>query len=220
MRSGLPTMMATELPPIASRKTTKRARVPELSGTDASLAIASDRIASSPNRATASASTVMMCGSNASASAAATSATSTAGNPCDNLTSWIAAVAAGPAGLTSKSATILASATSARMVSASYPAASCNAIGVVASRPSASARRAVMTSRGTAGAQSVTNSASRCASSPSTGKVSSVSPAPAISTGLLAWNSASPRLTPICAFVPNKWNSVRPNRTIPETFLF
>ena len=33
-------MMATELSPIASRNTTKRVRVPELSGTDASLAIA------------------------------------------------------------------------------------------------------------------------------------------------------------------------------------
>ena len=49
---------------------------------------------SSPKRATASASTVMICGANVIASSAATSAASTAGSPCDNLTSWIAAAAA------------------------------------------------------------------------------------------------------------------------------
>src|SRR5664279_201924 len=94
VKSGLPTMMATELPPMASRKTTKRVRVPELSGIDASLAIVRDRMASSPKRATAAASTVMICRSNAMAVSAVTLAARTAGNPCDNLASWIAAAAA------------------------------------------------------------------------------------------------------------------------------
>ncbi len=51
-------MMAAGLPPIASRNTTKRVGVPEVSGTEASLATTSERIASSAKRATASASTV------------------------------------------------------------------------------------------------------------------------------------------------------------------
>ena len=79
-------MMATGLPPMASRNTTKRVVVPELRGTEASLAIINERIASLAKRATASASTLTMISSHA-AGRADISAASTAGSPCDNLTS-------------------------------------------------------------------------------------------------------------------------------------
>ena len=118
---------------MASRKTTKRVRMPELSGTEDSLAIASDRMRSSPKLATASASTVMICGALAMISSAVTAAASTAGRPCDSLTNWIAAAAAAPAGLALKARTTFASATSAKMASTSCLLVSRSAIGVVAS---------------------------------------------------------------------------------------
>src|SRR5436190_492966 len=85
VKSGLPTMMATGLPPMASRNTTKGVVVPELRGTEASLAIINERIASLAKRATASASTLTMIPSH-TAGRAYISAASTAGSPCDNLT--------------------------------------------------------------------------------------------------------------------------------------
>ena len=91
-------MTATGSSPNASRNTTNRVRTPELSGTWASPAIASDCVAFSRKRATAPASTVTMEGLNAFAIVAVVSATSTAGSTCASLTSSIAAIAAGPAG--------------------------------------------------------------------------------------------------------------------------
>ena len=115
-RSGVPTITATGSSPNASRNTTKRVRTPELSGTCASPAMASDCVASARNRATALASTVTIGGSNAAARSGVVSATSTAGSTCASLTRSIAAIAAGPAGSGRNAWSALASATSARIV--------------------------------------------------------------------------------------------------------
>ena len=64
VKSGLPTIMATSIPPMASRKTMKRALDPELSGTDG-FARQRQRLnrVRQKNFPTASASTVMISGS-------------------------------------------------------------------------------------------------------------------------------------------------------------
>jgi hypothetical protein len=188
-------MIAVECPPIASRKTMKRACVPESRGTEASLASVSERIASPANRPTASASTVMMSASEGRASAEISTA-STAGKPCDSFTSWIAAAAVGPAGFASGIRSQVASPTSAAIEVASSSGDSRRAIGVRASSPSASARRAVTMRCGVRGAQSATKAVKRSVSSPSTGSARSVSFFAVMRTGRRPWNSARPRLTP------------------------
>jgi len=163
----------------------------------------SEPMASSAKRATASASTLTMLSSHATAWRA-TSAASTAGRPSDILTSWMAAVAARLAGAAAGTRSAVASVTSARIVVASSPAESGNAIGVDASRPSASARHSVTMSRGTDGAQSAVNSERRCLSRPSTGNASIVSPVAVMRTGRRPWNSPRPRLTRVCPLWPNR----------------
>ncbi len=84
-KSGVPTITATESSPSRSRNTTKRVRTPEVSGTWASPAMVSDRVASARKRATALASTVTSDGLCEASALAEVSATSTAGRDLREL---------------------------------------------------------------------------------------------------------------------------------------
>ena len=130
----------------------------------------------------------------------------TAGRPRLSLTSWIAALAAGPAASAFSAEWLLVSPSAARakisLVRAS--AESGSAIGVDDSIPMARARCCVTISSGAFGPHSAANSRSLWSSRPSTGKTNNTSPGALTRIGLRACSSPKARLTLRCASLPNR----------------
>ena len=188
-------MTAVELPPIASRKITKRADTPSLSGTSASAATASESIAMRRNCRTASAPTRISVP--VLAAFTVTSAASSAGNRCASLASSIAAAALAPALTLATGRLTRTSATSESSAAALALSGSARPCGPTASSPSARARLAVTTTCNCAGVQSWRKAASRSSVIPSIGKTATDPEEESMTTGRAERNSAKARSTAI-----------------------